>query len=317
MPAPDAGSAPPGDPPGGAGHADPVVPLRHYGRYIAAAATLVVLVTVFVALAVNKNVQAPVIRQYLLNRTILQGVVSTIVIAVLAQVIGIVLGVLLAVMRQSPNPVLSGVSWLYIWFFRGTPLIVQLIFWSNFGLFYQHFVLGVPFTSLSVASVGVNTVLTRYVAGIVGLSLNEGAYMAEVVRAGLLSVDEGQTEAALSLGMTRGLLLRRVVLPQAVRVIIPPTGNEFISMLKSTALLEVIGGGELFTRTSDIYSRTFEVIPLLIVASLWYLAITSVLNVGQYYLERRYARGSQRALPPTPIARLRLLARTHRPAMVR
>ncbi|HEV7209960.1 MAG TPA: amino acid ABC transporter permease [Mycobacteriales bacterium] len=292
--------------------AEQVVPLRHYGRYLAATITLVALVTFGVALALNKNVQASVVGTYLFNATILQGVVSTIVIAVAAQLIGIVLGVVLAVMRQSPNPVLSGVSWLYIWFFRGTPLIVQLIFWSNFGLFYQHFVLGVPFTSLSVASVGVNSILTRYVAGIVGLSLNEGAYMAEVVRAGLLSVDEGQTEAALSLGMTRGLLLRRVVLPQAVRVIIPPTGNEFISMLKNTALLEVIGAGELFTRASDIYSRTFEVIPLLIVASLWYLAMTSVLNFGQYYLERRFARGAMRALPLTPLQRLRMLAAANR-----
>lgn len=283
-----------------------VVPLRHYGRYVAAAVTAAALAMLVGALAVNRNVQASVVRDYLFNATILRGVLSTIVIAVISQAIGIVLGVLLAVMRQSPNPVLSGVSWLYIWFFRGTPLLVQLIFWSNFGLFYQHFVLGVPFTSISVASVGVNTLLTRYVAGIVGLSLNEGAYMAEVVRAGLLSVDEGQTEAALSLGMTRGLLLRRVVLPQAVRVIIPPTGNEFISMLKNTALLEVIGAGELFTRTSDIYSRTFQVIPLLIVASLWYLALTTVLNVGQYYLERRFARGSSRALPLTPVQRLRL-----------
>jgi polar amino acid transport system permease protein len=185
---------------------------------------------------------------------------------------------------------------------------VQLIFWNNFGAIYQHFVFGVPFTHLHAGSVLVNSVLTSYVAGIVGLSLNEGAYMAEVVRAGLLSVDEGQTEAALSLGMNRGHTLRRIVLPQAIRVVIPPTGNEFISMLKNTALLQAIAVGELFTRVSDVYSRTFQVIPLLVVASLWYLAMTSVLNVGQYYLERRYARGTSRALPLTPIQRVRLAA---------
>ncbi len=317
MPAPDTRSPAPGTEPGAAERTEQVVPLRHYGRYLAATITLAALLTFLAALAVNKNVQISVVASYLFNQTILQGVISTIIISVAAQIIGILLGVGLAVMRQSPNPVLSGVSWLYIWFFRGTPLLVQLIFWSNFGSFYQHFVLGVPFTSLSAASVGVNAVLTRYVAGIIGLSLNEGAYMAEVVRAGLLSVDDGQTEAALSLGMTRGLLLRRVVLPQAVRVIIPPTGNEFISMLKNTALLEAIGAGELFTRTSDIYANNLEIIPLLIVASLWYLAMTSVLNFGQYYLERRFARGSMRALPLTPLQRLRLVALPGRNAAVR
>jgi len=317
VPAPDTRSPAPGTEPGAAERTEQVVPLRHYGRYLAATITLAALLTFLAALAVNKNVQISVVASYLFNQTILQGVISTIIISVAAQIIGILLGVGLAVMRQSPNPVLSGVSWLYIWFFRGTPLLVQLIFWSNFGSFYQHFVLGVPFTSLSAASVGVNAVLTRYVAGIIGLSLNEGAYMAEVVRAGLLSVDDGQTEAALSLGMTRGLLLRRVVLPQAVRVIIPPTGNEFISMLKNTALLEAIGAGELFTRTSDIYANNLEIIPLLIVASLWYLAMTSVLNFGQYYLERRFARGSMRALPLTPLQRLRLVALPGRNAAVR
>jgi len=317
VPAPDTRSPAPGTEPGAAERTEQVVPLRHYGRYLAATITLAALLTFLAALAVNKNVQISVVASYLFNQTILQGVISTIVISVTAQAIGIALGVGLAVMRQSPNPVLSGVSWLYIWFFRGTPLLVQLIFWSNFGSFYQHFVLGVPFTSLSVASVGVNSVLTTYVAGIIGLSLNEGAYMAEVVRAGLLSVDEGQTEAALSLGMTRGLLLRRVVLPQAVRVIIPPTGNEFISMLKNTALLEVIGAGELFTRAKDIYSTSLAVIPLLIVASLWYLAMTSMLNFGQYYLERRFSRGSMRALPPTPLQRLRLLALPTRNGAIR
>ncbi len=285
---------------------DVVVPLRHYGRWIAASLVLAVLATGLGALAVNRNIEFHVVRHYLFNHLIVEGALATIEIAVVSQVIGIVLGIVLAVMRQSANPVLSGASWLYIWFFRGTPLLVQLIFWANFGALYQHVVFGIPFTHINAGSVLVNTVLTNFVAAIVGLSLNEGAYMAEVVRAGLLSVDEGQTEAALSLGMGRGLTLRRIVLPQAVRVVIPPTGNEFISMLKNPALLEVIAVGELFTRVTNVYSRTFEVLPLLVVASLWYLAMTSVLTVGQYYLERRYARGASRALPPTPWQRLRL-----------
>jgi polar amino acid transport system permease protein len=285
---------------------DVVVPLRHYGRWVAAIVVLAALGMLVGALLVNKNIEFNVVRQYTFNHLILRGVVSTIVIALVAQVIGVVLGIVLAVMRRSPNPVLTGASWLYIWFFRGTPLLVQLIFWASFGALYQHFVFGIPFTHLSAGSVLVNSVLTNTVAAIVGLSLNEGAYMAEVVRAGLLSVDEGQSEAALSLGMSRGAALRRIVLPQAVRVIIPPTGNEFISMLKNTALLETISVGELFTRVNDVYSRTFQVIPLLVVASVWYLAMTTVLNIGQYYLERRYARGNSRTLPLTPLQRLRL-----------
>jgi polar amino acid transport system permease protein len=286
--------------------ADVVVPLRHYGRWVAAVIVLAALGMLLGALVVNKNVEFDVVRKYAFNRLIIRGAVTTVVIAVISQAIGIVLGIVLAVMRRSPNPVLTGSSWLFIWFFRGTPLLVQIIFWSYFGALYQHFVFGIPFTHLSAGSVLVNSVLTNTVAGVVALSLNEGAYMAEVVRAGLISVDEGQTEAALSLGMTRGHTLRRIVLPQAIRVIIPPTGNEFISMLKNTALLEVVGVGELFNRAEGIYSNNFKVIPLLVVASVWYLAITSVLNVGQYYLERRYARGTSRALPLTPIQRFRL-----------
>ena len=284
---------------------DVVVPLRHWGRWVAAVIVLTALGLLVAALVTNANVDAATVRSYLFDRLVLHGVLTTLEIAVIAQAVGIALGVVFAVMRQSPNPVLSGVSWLYIWFFRGTPLLVQLVFWANFGALYHHFVLGIPFTHVAAGSVLVNTVLTNYVAGLVGLSLNEGAYMAEIVRAGLLSVDEGQTEAALSLGMTRSMLLRRVVLPQAVRVVIPPTGNEFISMLKNTALLETISVAELFTRVTDIEQRTFQVIPLLIVGSLWYLAMTSVLNVGQYYLERRSARGTSRALPLTPAQRLR------------
>lgn len=285
--------------------AEPVVPLRHPWRYLAAVIVFAALACLIVALTINKNIEAGVISHYMMNPLILRGLELTIVIAVVSQLIGVGLGLIVALMRQSTNFVLSSISWLYIWFFRGTPLLVQLVFWANFGALYHHFVLGIPFTHIYAASVPVNAILTNAVAGIVGLSLNQGAYMAEIVRSGLLSVDEGQSEAAMSLGMTRGLMMRRIVLPQAIRVMIPPTGNQFIMMIKDTSLLEVISAGELFTQTSDIYSRTFQEIPLLIVASLWYLALTSVLTVGQYYLERHFAHGSVRHLPPTPLQRLR------------
>ena len=282
-----------------------VVPLRHPWRYVGAVVVVAALVCLIIGLAVNKNVEIDVVGHNLFDGLILHGVWLTIVIAVVSQVIGTVLGLIVALMRQSPNFVLQGISWLYIWFFRGTPLLVQLVFWADFGALYQHFVIGIPFTHVHAGSVLVNHVLTNVVAGVVGLSLAEGAFMAEIIRGGLLSVDEGQSEAAMSLGMTRGRMMRRVILPQAIRVMIPPTGNDFISMLKNTSLLVVISAGELFTQATNIYSRTFQEIPLLIVASLWYLLMTSVLTAGQYYLERHFARGSVRNLPPTPIQRIR------------
>jgi len=282
-----------------------VVPLRHPMRYVAAAVVLALLGCAVAGLAVNPNIEIGVVGQYLLENQILHGLWLTIVIAVVSQLIGTVIGLIVALMRQSPNFVLQGISWLYIWFFRGVPLLVQLVFWADFGALYQHFVLGIPFTNVHAGSVLVNSVLTNAVAGIVGLALAEGAFMAEIIRSGLLSVDEGQSEAAMSLGMNRGRMMRRVILPQAIRVMIPPTGNEFISMTKNTSLLVVISAGELFTQASNIYSRTFQEIPLLVVASLWYLLMTSVLTIGQYYLERRFARGSVRHIPPTPLQRLR------------
>ena len=282
-----------------------VIPVRHWGRWVVAAVAAVALVLLVVSIASNANIDQHTVRQYLFNRLILRGVLETIELTVVCQAVGILIGILLAVMRQSKNPVLSGTSWLYIWFFRGTPLLVQLIFWANFAFLFAHLDIGIPFTHLQAARFNTNTVLTNTAAAFVALSLNEGAYMAEIVRGGLLAVNEGQTEAALSLGMRRGLLLRRIVLPQAIRVIIPPTGNEVISMLKNSSLVSVIAGHELFTNTQTIYTANLKVIPLLVVASLWYIFMTSVLTVGQYYLERRYSRGSTRNLPPTPIQRLR------------
>jgi polar amino acid transport system permease protein len=210
--------------------------------------------------------------------------------------LGIVLGIVLAVMRLSPNPLVSGSSWLYIWFFRGTPLLVQLLFWGFIAALFPRITLGVPFGGPAIIDVSALSLIPPFVAAILGLGLNEGAYMAEIVRAGMISVDEGQTEAAHSLGMSRLQTLRLIVVPQAMRVIIPPTGNETISMLKNTSLVIVLGSVfELLFATQQIYAANYETIPLLIVASIWYLAMTSVLYVGQYFIERRFGRGFSRA----------------------
>jgi polar amino acid transport system permease protein len=218
-----------------------------------------------------------------------------------------VLGIILAVMRLSPNPVVSSVSWFYIWFFRGTPVLVQIFFWYNLNSLFPHGVgVGVPFTTFGL-HVDTNTLIPPFVAVVLGLGLNEAAYMAEIVRAGIISVEHGQTEAASALGMRRMQVMRRIVLPQAMRVIIPPTGNETISMLKTTSLAFIAAVPELFTRGEQIAVSNLAVIELLIVTSIWYLFMTSILTVLQYYLERRFARGSHQELPLTPLQRFRRL----------
>jgi polar amino acid transport system permease protein len=280
------------------------VPVRHPGRWVAAAVVLV-LVAMFVhTLVTNHRFEWGVIGQYFLSRRVLDGLEITILLTVVCMAIGIVLGVILAVMRLSPNPLLSGSSWVYIWFFRGTPVLVQLLFWYNLAFLFPKVSLGVPFGPSFVHG-NANDFVTPLLAAILGLGLNEGAYMAEIVRAGILSVEQGQSEAAQALGMNRALTMRRIILPQAMRVIIPPTGNETISMLKTSSLASVITVTELLYAVQLISAVNFKTIPLLIVASIWYLIMTSILTVGQYYIERHYARGSARELPPTPLQRLR------------
>jgi len=249
--------------------------------------------------------------QFLFQRLILDGVRLTLVLTVAAMVIGITLGVVLAVMRLSPNPVMSAVSWFYIWLFRGTPVLVQIFFWFNVAIILPYVGVGIPFTHVGV-TVSTNVLIPAVVAAIFGLGFNEAAYMAEIVRAGIISVEHGQTEAAQALGMTRLQVMRRIVLPQAMRVIIPPTGNETISMLKTTSLAFVASVPELFTRADQIANSNFRYVELLFVASFWYLVMTSVLTVGQFYLERYFARGSQRELPLTPLQRFRRMLFTFR-----
>jgi polar amino acid transport system permease protein len=280
------------------------VPVRHPGRWVAAVVVLVLVAMLVHTLATNPRFEWGVIGQYFLSRRVLSGLSVTILLTVVAMAIGIILGVILAVMRLSANPLLSGASWVYIWFFRGTPVLVQLLFWFNLAFLYPRISLGVPFGPAFVHA-NANDVISALTAAILGLGLNEGAYMAEIVRAGILSVEHGQVEASQALGMSRALTMRRIILPQAMRVIIPPTGNETISMLKTSSLASVITVTELLYAVQLIYSVNFQTIPLLIVASIWYLIMTSVLTVGQYYIERHYARGAARELPPTPMQRLR------------
>jgi polar amino acid transport system permease protein len=270
------------------------VPVRHPGRWIAAAIIVVIAASIIRSIVTAKGFQWSVVGHYLFDSRILHGVLATIWVTFLAMVIGIVLGVVMAIMRQSPNPIVSGASWLYIWFFRGTPLLVQLLFWFNIASLFPVINLGVPFGP-AIVHANANTIVTTFAAVLLGLGLNEGAYMAEIVRAGFLSVPHGQTEAAQSLGMSRLQIMRLVVLPQAMRVIVPPTGNETISMLKNTSLASIITYVELTYSAQLIYSVNFKTIPLLIVISIWYLAMTSVLYVGQYFIERRYGRGFTRA----------------------
>jgi polar amino acid transport system permease protein len=289
------------------------VPVRRPGRWIAAVIVLVIAVAIVRSVVTNSRFEWSVIGHYLFDSRILEGLVVTIELTAIAMAIGILLGMVLAVMRLSPNPLVSGASWLYVWFFRGTPVLVQLLFWYNIAALYPKIALGIPFGPAFVHA-NANTLITPFTAAILGLGLNEGAYMAEIVRAGIISVDPGQADAAHSLGMTRLQTMRRIVLPQAMRVIIPPTGNETISMLKTSSLASVIVVTELLYASQLIYSVNFKTIPLLIVASFWYIVCTSVLYVGQYYLERYYGRGS-RGQSATPLQRIRagLLSIRHQP----
>ncbi|MGA2528383.1 MAG: amino acid ABC transporter permease [Acidimicrobiales bacterium] len=280
------------------------VPLRHPARWVMTAVLLLLASMLVHDMVTNPGFGWGAVGQYFFAGPVLSGVEKTIELTFMAMAIGIILGVLFAVMRLSPNPILSGAAWLYIWFFRGTPVYVQLLFWYNVSVLQPRIGLGIPFGHM-FGSWSTNTIVTPLVAALLGLGLNEGAYYAEIVRAGIISVDHGQFEAAQSLGMRRPTLMRRIVLPQAMRVIVPPTGNETISMLKTSSLAVVVTYAELLFQTQNIQNRTFEIIPLYIMASFWYLFLTTLFTMGQFYVERYYARGSSYALPLTPMQRLR------------
>ncbi|MCY9786586.1 amino acid ABC transporter permease [Nocardiopsis sp. EMB25] len=280
-----------------------VVPVRHYGRWLAAAAVTACASALLWSLLTNPNLDIRLVLSYLTRDFVFRGIGITVVLTVVAMVIGVAGGVVVAAMRMSANPVLRTVSWVYLWFFRGTPLLVQIIFWGFLGALYPRLFVGVPFTDIALLDEPTSLVVTPFVAAVLGLALNEVAYAAEIIRGGMLSVDRGQTEAAQALGMGPVRILRRVVLPQAMRIIIPPMGNDTINMLKMTALVSVIGGSDLLTAVQNVYAQNFQVIPLLTVAVFWYLMLTSLLSLGQYYLEKRFGRGFGER-PPGTLSRL-------------
>ncbi|PTA45506.1 amino acid ABC transporter permease [Micromonospora sp. RP3T] len=271
-----------------------VVPVRHYGRWLTALVVAGLAAMFLRALLTSPNLEPRTVAHYLFQDYVLDGVVTTLWLTLLAMLLGTAGGGLLAVLRLSDNPVLRGVSWTFIWVFRGTPLLVQIIFFGFLGALFPRITLTVPFTGTVLFDRPTSVVITGTVAAVLALSLNEMAYAAEVIRGGILAVDDGQTEAAAALGMGPTLTLRRVVLPQAMRVIIPPMGNETITMLKSTALVSIIAGRDLMTAVQSVYQNNYKVIPLLLVAAIWYLALVSLLSVGQWLIERRFGRGFAR-----------------------
>ncbi|PBC77821.1 polar amino acid transport system permease protein [Streptomyces sp. TLI_235] len=283
----------------------PIVPRRRPGRAVAAVLALIAVGLLLGTVARNRAFQWDVVGRYLTSTAILDGLVLTLWLTAAVMALGFALGTLLAAARLSGNPVLSALSWGYVWVFRAAPLLVQLLFWFNIGALYPRLSLGVPY---GPELFGVRTVdlLGPTATAVVGLTLHEAAFAAEVVRAGILSVDQGQLEAAQSLGLRRTRVVRRIVLPQAMRSIVPTAGNMLVGALKGTSIVSVLAVHDLLFSAQLIYNRTYQVIPLLLVATLWYMAVTSVLSAGQYYLERYFARGTSRgALPPTPPARLR------------
>ncbi|WIY83983.1 amino acid ABC transporter permease [Propionimicrobium sp. PCR01-08-3] len=276
-----------------------VVKLKHVGRYFAAVVVLAIFAFIVAAFA-NGQISWDVVAEYFTVKAILTGFVFTLILTVVSMAIGIVLGVIIAVMRLAKNPVVSSVAWIFVWFFRGTPVYLQLLLWFNVALIFP--TIGIPglFEARTV------DLVTPTIAAILGLGLNQAAYTAEIVRGGILSVDEGQTEAAKALGVKGFTIMRTVVLPQAMRVILPPIGNEVIGMLKTTSMASAIGASEILNEAQHIYLVNNMIMELLLVSAAWYLIAVSVLSIFQYYIERHFARGSTTSdLPPTPIQRVK------------
>ncbi|PRY02064.1 polar amino acid transport system permease protein [Allonocardiopsis opalescens] len=279
------------------------MPVRHPLRWVAAAVMLVLVAMAVNTLVTNERFNWPEQFEYIFAPQIMNALYNTVWLTIVAMVGGVVGGVLLALMRLSDNPILRAISWFYLWVFRATPLYTQLLIWGSLGALFPEIGLGIPFGPVFV-SWETNTLLSAAAAAALGLVLNEAAYMAEIVRAGILSVDEGQREAAGALGMSRAKTMRRIVLPQAMRVIIPPTGNETIATLKNTSLVAAVPFAELTFQAQNIYGRTYQVIPMLIMVCLWYLLLSSILMVGQHFLERHFGRSERGAARPARPAAL-------------
>lgn len=281
-----------------------VVPSRHPARWVATAAVAVLLAMVASSLATNEKWGWDVVTQYLTWPSVLEGLWGTIRLTAVAAVVGFGLGTVLALMRLSRSPLLQSVAWAYVWVFRSVPLILQLLLWYNLAYLYPTLTLGIPFGP-SFTEFGTLDVVDKFGAAILGLGLSQAAYSSEIVRAGILGVDQGQHEAAAALGIPRARQQWRIVLPQAMRTIVPTSVNEVIGLVKGTSVVYVLAYGELFYTVGVIYGRNLQVVPLLLVAGIWYLVLTTVLTVAQFYLERHYARGALRTLPPTPLQKAR------------
>ncbi|NBE53751.1 amino acid ABC transporter permease [Streptomyces boluensis] len=286
-----------------------VVPARHYWRWFAGVAVLVLLAQFTHGLLTNPAWEWDVFFAHLTADSVLHAVWVTLQLTVYGTVLGFALGLVIALMRLSRSPLLAAVAWAYVWAFRSIPLIVQLLFWFNLAYLYDELGVGVPFGPV-LWSFGTMNLVGAMSAAVIGLALHQAAYAAEIVRGGFLSVDPGQLEAAAALGVPRLRQLRRIVLPQAMRSVLPNAANEIVSLFKGTSIVSVMAIGELFYQVQVIYGRNGRVVPLLMVATAWYVVLSTVLSVAQYYVERHFARGADRTPPPTPVQRARTFLHT-------
>lgn len=282
-----------------------VVPARHPWRWAGTAVVAVVLAAILWSLATNPRWEWGVVAQWFTAQSVVTGLLETLKLTVIAGTLGFLLGFVLALMRLSSSALLVGVAWTFSWIFRSTPLLVQLLLWYNLGYLYEKISLGIPFTDVRFFEAPTTTLISQFAAAILGLTLNQAAYSAEIIRGGILSVDHGQLEAAAALGIPAWRRSTRIVLPQAMRAILPTAFNEVIGLVKGTSIVYVLAYSELFYTVQVIYNRTQQVLPLLLVATVWYVVITSVLSVAQYYIERHFSKGAVRTLPPTPLQRAR------------
>src|SRR6478609_8216723 len=283
-----------------------VVHTRHWFRWTLSAILIFAIAQFVWSLVTNANYEWDVFASYFFSTPVLVGIGYTLSLTAIAATIGFALGTVLALGRLSKSVLLSSIAWTYIWFFRSVPLVVQIIVWYNLGYLYPTLGLGTPFTTdFWIVEFPTVQLISAFAAAILGLSLNQAAYSAEIIRGGLLSVDQGQLEAAAALGIPPRRRLTRIILPQAMRSIVPNATNEVIGLVKGASVVFVIAIPEVFYAVQVIYNRNSRVIPLLLVAVVWYTLITTILSVAQYYIERHYARGSVRVLPPTPLQSFR------------
>lgn len=270
-------------PAGGSDHQEQGAPVRarkrrKYGQVVTAVVAVMALLLLVESQRTNPNMDWGVTADFMFHPTILRGIGVTLQLSVLSMLISILLAFVVALMTQSDNRVAAVLGRGYVWFFRGVPMLVQVLLWYNLAVLFP-----------TILGRDTNSLISGFTAGLCALSLAESGYMAEIIRGGMLSVPVGQTDAGVSLGLTKGQALRRIVLPQSIRVIIPPTGNQFIGMLKASSLVSVIGGSDLLTKTQLIYGQNFKILPLLIVATLWYLIMVTVASVGQHFIERHFS----------------------------